>query len=886
MTAILKSLQTITTGYTSFEKDQVLTHDQLNTLAAYADDQIRLTRVKAIGVGIASGLVVEGLIGGPVDGLVLSPGVGITTDGDLVHIDAARRHDRFKPYDRQGPAYAPFERVVGGTPERITAFECVPVGVEDARAVSFAEFPGGRDAMQRSTAVLYVESCLLDGDLCSGTNCDNMGQQVTHVTKLLLVDRDDAERLRDTIVVPHAAYGGLPELAVARVVPRAEWTQLSSLVDAFRAAIRTAHNDLLAAFDRLEQTALPVPGTFPASPIADWRAALQRLDAQQQTSGLDVQYHYDLLRDLAETWNAAREALFDDREWLHDDVEQFSKHLLLGDIADPAQHRVGWFPSPALRLRHQSRLHHQALLQKFDRLLARFDAGLARDKPVRVTPSPFAERPLEDRAIPAYYRTDAAFATAWSHHHAARGSHDRVPGYHAANYSQRPEVLEPNGAQLACCPFFRIEGHVGKPVAAAVREIQEQIRRWNLPFAVEAVMLASEGRIVVKPPFRFTDLDRLHAVIRHDLVNQLDDVLAFTGSLRTELQAAVDGKRIDDLSPGTGVALTQLAAQEEAKLVETTNAIRPRITADYATYRAEPGWKENVREALQSAARLKQDQGAVGKTHFATPVDTLISSTHHGWLELLDDLRDARDQAAEERLRFGAFLAAHPGADHQAGVTRGGTFLLVYGSDGRVAADFMLPYLCCAPEVDEEPPVKKPPTIRPEWIKKHGLKVLPQLDKEIGTRLQQFEARFKPEIVERIKVQEEYFKLFQTGGRSPATGGLTVNPGTDFLGLLAQDAAIKRAMLEFVKAEPNAPAERITAAETALATSLESVVKHMAASNTEVAIGTEGFRRVEELSSHLAVLSAERRTSTGRTIAAVPTGNTALRRVLETFRRE
>lgn len=881
MTAILKSLQTITTGYTSFEKDQVLTHDQLNTVSDYADDQIRLTRVKLIGVGIADGLRI-----GRTDGaLTLTPGVGVTTDGDLVHVDQTRRYDRFKTYDRQGPAYAPFERIVGEATERIRAFELVPVDGEDPRAAPLGEFPGGTDALLRTTAVLYVESCLLDGDLCSGTSCDNMGQQVRHEQKLLLVDRDDADGLRATISVPAASYAGFPELAVGRIVPRPEWTQLQSLVDAFRAVTRTAHNDLLAALDRLEQTGLPVPDTFGASPIAGWRETLLRLHREQEAEPLGIQYYYDLLRDLAETWNAAREALFDDREWLHDDIEQFPKHLVLGDLADPSRHRVDWYPSPALRVHTSTRLHHRALMQRFDRLLAAFDAGLARDKPVKVTPSALGERPAEERAIPAYYRTDAAFATAWSHHHARRRSHDRVLGYHAANYSQRPEVLEPLGSKAGGSTFFRVEGHLGKPVEAAVRELNAQIRRWSLPFAVEAVLLGSEGgRIVVKPPIRFTDLDRLHAVIRQDLVNQLDDVVTFTGSLRADLQAAVDGKRIDDVTPGSGVALTQLAAQEETRLVATRNAIRPKMAGDYATYRAAPSWKEDVREALQSAARLKQDQGAVAKTHFATPVDTLISSTHHGWLEILDDMRDARDRAAEEKLRFGAFLSAHPGADHEAGVTRGGTFVLVYGSDGRVQADLMLPYLCCEPETEAEPaaPVATPPTIRPDWVKKQGLKVLPQLDKEIGARLQQFEARLKPEIIERIKVQEGYFKLFQT----TTTPGRTASPPTNLLGLLAEDAANKRAILEFVRAEPDAPAERIAAAETALASSLETVVNHMATSNTEIQIGSEGFRRIEEVSSHLAVMSAGTRASTSRTIAAVPTTNPALRRVFETLRRE
>ena len=45
MIAVERRLEGISSGYCVFEKDQVLTHDQLNSIAEYADDQIRLTRV-------------------------------------------------------------------------------------------------------------------------------------------------------------------------------------------------------------------------------------------------------------------------------------------------------------------------------------------------------------------------------------------------------------------------------------------------------------------------------------------------------------------------------------------------------------------------------------------------------------------------------------------------------------------------------------------------------------------------------------------------------------------------------------------------------------------------------------------------------------------------
>src|SRR5215218_8245760 len=108
MIAVERRLEGISTGYSVFEKDQVLTHDQLNSVSEYADDQIRLTRVGLLGVGIACGLR-PSLSGNTVR---VTKGVGVTTDGDLAYTTVDVVFDRFKVYDNSFPAYAPL--YVGG----------------------------------------------------------------------------------------------------------------------------------------------------------------------------------------------------------------------------------------------------------------------------------------------------------------------------------------------------------------------------------------------------------------------------------------------------------------------------------------------------------------------------------------------------------------------------------------------------------------------------------------------------------------------------------------------------------------------------------------------------------------------------------------------------
>ena len=101
---IIRRLNAVTTDYAVFERDQVLTETQLNSVVEYLDDQSRLTRTQLLGIGIVGGLW-------PTLGkeqLVVSKGVGVTSDGDLIGLAADTAFDRWLPYDENAPAYEPF----------------------------------------------------------------------------------------------------------------------------------------------------------------------------------------------------------------------------------------------------------------------------------------------------------------------------------------------------------------------------------------------------------------------------------------------------------------------------------------------------------------------------------------------------------------------------------------------------------------------------------------------------------------------------------------------------------------------------------------------------------------------------------------------------------
>jgi len=99
-------------------------------------------------------------------------------------------------------------------------------------------------------------------------------------------------------------------------------------------------------------------------------------------------------------------------------LDAFPKHLLLGSL-DPAQRaavgRTGFYPLAMVSDRFERRAHARFLVRQDRRADRQFrDPGTGQ---IRVTPSAFEDRALEERAIPFYYVPAGAVPIqgAWSH---------------------------------------------------------------------------------------------------------------------------------------------------------------------------------------------------------------------------------------------------------------------------------------------------------------------------------------------------------------------------------------------------------------------------------------------------------------------------------------
>lgn len=739
MIPTFKSLEQISTGYTVFEKDQVLTHEQLNSLADYADDQIRLTRVRLLGTGIACGL--RAYVSD--DGVAVSKGMGVTTDGDIITIERVTYFTRFRQYDESFPAYPGLYYDGDIASGMMPAYELLTDDTDAGTSWPLSEFPlrEGR-GLTSMVVVLLMESYRKDDDICSGTDCDNLGKEAINRMRCILVDEEGASQLMANLPGVNSGLGAISPILPDRPVLTSAVNSPSAIGSLYRTACTSLHGKIMTEFAWLSGSWRPyLDEPYNPFPISSWTDKMESIRSSFATNDIGIQYYYDFLKDIAETYNAMRELLFGNMTQCLPNFAAFPKHLLLGYVIDgpPSDDfRTGFYPSPITAHTDAEREHAEFLVGKLDMMIRNFAPPAVGTTDIRITPSSHEDVTLEERAIPFYYPASSAnrLFDAWNFRLSRRGRGALNYSYNAAAYASAGGVSDPFRLQIGRFPFFRIEGHLGKPVATALARIKELIKTNNVPIAVRAIMAGTNrAQVTVKPAMRSDALYSVHRVLRQDLANQLDDVklfsTAFNGKVQAEPSTAVTSAEDCDCP-----SIRLLSANSSADVVSRAAVVQDKLVRNYTAYAADTSWQTSLKNTMETAGQFKASLSAVVKTDFATPYDTLISSTHATLLPLLDQVIKQKEERADERLLLGTFIDRNPGVEHFAGVVRGGTFLLVYDATNTVIADFMVPYYL--PEEEVEPVddltlVK--PAVRPAYVIDSGIKVQPSRNTFINTKL-------------------------------------------------------------------------------------------------------------------------------------------------------
>jgi len=652
-------LDNVTTQYRKFNENQALTEGQLNEFIDYFEDQDRLSRTRLSGVGVVCGFRSEYVdfilqpensrgiesrpgdvnLENPLQTIMITQGVGVTTDGDLitlrqkedkpseVSIDFETKNYRYYKNYSDKLEYQHFRIEDKQIPllELFTEKELKDAGANIADYKPVSDLSNINDKI----ILLYLESYSNDESPCEDADCDNTGAEQVSNLKVLLADSASVSALiargdaKDTIYKAHNAYeelfDHLPKIEAKRVILNADITSAKKLKEKFR--------DASDAVAELSDGFSAIASTFNVSVNLGGQSLTDKLTSlllPQATRVEDYQYRYDLLKDLIDTYNEIKSLILHLNFECCPGIASFPKHLMLGavgttlELGKYAPFRHSFYNSPVTTNDDENYERVVMLANRFVQKLNGFQSYVG---PIKITPSNLYVR-LGDKAIPYYYNVDKPLLTQWNFEKTRTDRETYNLSYHTTNLAGEGFVQDPLNYNIDNNDFYRIEGHLGLPYKTALQNINDLKAKYGLAFDVIALVLKKGEKLGGDVPREKTvsidDLRKQLVAISSDISNQKND------------------------SQNTLLNISKL--DEKLRLLNQ---------AEFS--------KEGSPDGVNV---VKQDPKK----------DDVVS-------ELLSE-----------------FLERKSGLEHVAGVEPGGTFVLIYENetDNQVLADFSLPYLCCS----------------------------------------------------------------------------------------------------------------------------------------------------------------------------------------------
>lgn len=725
----------IISTYPIFEGSQVLTSDQLNQLSAYLDQQNRLTRSKLIGMGIVCGLQIQPFP----NGLSISKGLGITSEGFLIQNGKRFDATHYRPYTLpEGVSYKPF-----GFPEQdVTLWELLSEEPEDETDVKKLNNPA--TFLNNKFVLLYLE--IFDKDLksCLGNACDDNGQDRLLTIRRLVVSKADLDIILTRSSNVSGEFSADPDLKKFYFKkplfdPSApESQQIGPFVSNYQNIIlETATSEFwknleqgFIVFEPLLAKSFGFSNPFELASVTDKIDQINQCLTDAPATVRGVQYLYDFFKELNLAWDEFLEMGLSLWYSCPTDPSLFPFHLMLGRAIPASEtaeefykYRHGLVQPPIF---NGQKLLQEKLNQQYRRLvlmIENLELGIIRDPdpenfPVKITPSIEKYDALGSRSIPYYYdiKSKGSFGSWFSleKNWKALGTlqlrssdrpgvlaYDNQPDTPVAN----PDFLEsPLNFNWDSYPFLRIEGHLGHNIEDAKTAIQNLINQFNLPIHLEALHLDAGGTLT-DSNCGWNDLQEEYMHHRLLLLGLIRDIRLIIDYLR-EMNEKYGG---DD----------PIYDEDQEKQVMDAFGLFESLVDSLAECLEDLDWdqfQESYKKILQTLLdfiliQMKVLDNIDLENDNETPLQDVYSGLIARVSPLVYRVLDLfyftkiqrlflsflhRKDKLHNSKRFSEYIQQNPGINHEAGVYKGGTFILLYmASSERVIGDFSLPGAAC-----------------------------------------------------------------------------------------------------------------------------------------------------------------------------------------------
>ncbi len=582
MATIKLNKETKEPAYRRFVSDQVLTATQLNDVVDHFERQDSLSRVCLSGVGIVCGLQVKYTENTSVE---VTKGCAVTTDGDLISFEGAT-YTGAKVFEDSEAKYERFIDIP--ILELKTATNAEESGVEIIGKVS---------NLANMVVILYLEYYSKDETPCTSSDCDTQGQEQAAKIRVLLMNKENVKTISNKDNDPifdkfnnTKKYIDLPEIAIRRIILQNSYitnangedvisqnsntADYAKLKESYRKVIQDTGvlTQLKNGVDKLFTDFGSLIGTDSLKiKSANINKGIDNLfDFNVKNIPIDVQYRFDLLLDLLDTYNEIKQLIFDLRATCCPERTAFPKHVLLGELEPTetyVQFRHDFYPAPIIPHGTEKLKKIKSLLLRFHLMVTEYDIPRSTASLIKVTPSKKCDKTLGNRSIPYYYGATTQLVENWDYEKTRKFAAGDNLGYRTENLAKRDAVQNPLDYDICANDFYRIEGHLGKDYRTALADLDVIKSEKGLPFEIK-VLSIDENLDSIDPADYECEFDDLNTVLKAWRAEQ--------NCLNASISKFFSGFSLKE--QGAHKYYTLNNARVVSEVTSTAEAVKPKIT--------------------------------------------------------------------------------------------------------------------------------------------------------------------------------------------------------------------------------------------------------------------------------------------------------------------
>lgn len=657
--------------YPVFEADQVLSQKELNMAVSHLEEQDRIIRKNLTGIGIVCGL---DLIFPNTNSVKITCGTAVTSLGFqinwkeqlLTHYQDYDLSDQFLQPDYTREPY--LENIFKYSAKYSPIKSCLELLPSNSPVVGKKSIPN--DFFDDKVIMMLLEVTLIDQKNCVTTNCDDKGKRMEFNLRPLVIP---VSALTEELVAEYPLTEWYKKLSFPRYnVPFKNTVTAVQILEGFNKVYTDAYlteisNAIKVVYDA-HQSSLPASTAVLGNSKP---TILNSVNVYKST--VSVQYLWDWISDIVSAYNEIVSFRKINPALCCVDENLFPFHVILGgDTPESLVYRTPFFATLNEKQKENVQLKKLVMLfEKLALLVSSFD--IVKGTKIKVTPSSYGNMPLSEKAIPFYYDQILELNKKWNPELTVKKQNDTILSYYSdlANYTNKTEVIKPLLFDVEPYNFFRVEGHVGMEYKKALKDLNLIRDSYNLPFkitALNAVDFINKEVDIMKFNGRWDDLETDYDLARKRVYNITEFVIKWMDQRKNVLQQnnIMTKQNIDNFKN----ILTQL----KNLLTNDLKQFLPNYKSFYEIFKQLNlvflfhRWCIQLfnPELSTLAEDLIDRMDDINELFLEDPFTVIYEEANLRWQKLYKDLF------------FTTFLKKHPGLEHKGGVTKGGTFVVVY----------------------------------------------------------------------------------------------------------------------------------------------------------------------------------------------------------------